>query len=48
MGFRPVRTGGERVQAEWIDGLKVVRKYEHGGSGYQAGWGCSAVRLVKD
>ena len=48
VGFRPARTGGPRVEAEWVGELAVVHNYGHGGGGYQASWGCAAeaVRLV--
>lgn len=35
VGLRPARLGGPRVQAETVDGLRVVHAYGHAGAGYQ-------------
>jgi D-amino-acid oxidase len=49
-GLRPVREGGTRIGASWIDGVLVVHNYGHGGFGYQASYGCSmtAVKIVEN
>jgi D-amino-acid oxidase len=49
VGLRPVRDGGPRVEAETVDGLKVIHCYGHGGAGYQSSWGsCNeVVKLVE-
>lgn len=48
VGVRPYRDGGVRVQAEIIDGLKVVHNYGHGGYGVTSAPGTShhAVQLA--
>ncbi|KAL4919812.1 hypothetical protein BDW62DRAFT_178498 [Aspergillus aurantiobrunneus] len=50
VGLRPLRDGGPRIEAEKINGVKVVHNYGHGGFGYQASYGCATetVRLVKE
>jgi D-amino-acid oxidase len=50
VGLRPVREGGTRLAASWVEGVLVVHNYGHGGFGYQCGYGCSmaAVKLVED
>lgn len=50
VGLRPVREGGTRLAASWVEGVLVVHNYGHGGFGYQSGHGCSmaAVKIVED
>ena len=49
VGLRPARTGGPRCEAEEVKGTKVIHNYGHGGSGYQASYGCAylVVKLVQ-
>jgi D-amino-acid oxidase len=48
VGLRPMRTGGIRVEAETVQGTKVVHNYGHGGYGYQTSYGAAqqAVELI--
>ncbi len=39
---RPFRGAGPRVEAENIDGKRVIHNYGHGGSGWSLSWGCAA------
>ncbi len=39
---RPFRGAGPRLEAEVIDGKRVVHNYGHGGSGWSLSWGCAA------
>uniref|UniRef100_A0A146KN86 D-aspartate oxidase n=1 Tax=Lygus hesperus TaxID=30085 RepID=A0A146KN86_LYGHE len=50
VGVRPYRSGGVRVQAEVINGMKVVHNYGHGGYGVTAAPGTAfyAVKLAED
>jgi len=50
VGLRPVREGGTRLSASWVDDVLVVHNYGHGGCGYQSSYGCSmvAVGIVED
>lgn len=50
VGLRPAREGGPRVERARVEGVEVVHNYGHGGSGYQASFGCagSAVKLVEE
>ena len=47
VGVRPCR-GTVRLEAEIIDGLRVIHNYGHGGAGVTLSWGCAAevVELV--
>lgn len=43
VGFRPTRKGGVRVECEHMAGIgNIVHNYGHGGTGYQASYGCAA------
>ncbi|KAF6202518.1 hypothetical protein GE061_002914 [Apolygus lucorum] len=50
VGVRPYRSGGARVQAEVINGIKVVHNYGHGGHGVTSAPGCAAqaVQIAED
>jgi D-amino-acid oxidase len=50
VGLRPVREGGVRLGASWVDDVLVVHNYGHGGFGYQSSYGCSmaAVKIVEN
>ncbi|KAF6202517.1 hypothetical protein GE061_002913 [Apolygus lucorum] len=50
VGVRPYRTGGVRVQAEVINGMKVVHNYGHGGYGVTSAPGTAfhAVKIAED
>jgi D-amino-acid oxidase len=50
VGLRPVREGGTRLGASWVDKVLVVHNYGHGGYGYQCSYGCSveAIKIVED
>lgn len=41
VGWRPVRSGGARLEAEAIDGSAVIHDYGHGGAGWTLAWGCA-------
>ena len=41
VGLRPARHGGPRVEAEEVDGGRVVHDYGHGGAGMTLSWGCA-------
>ena len=47
VGIRPCRTT-VRLEAETIDGIRVIHNYGHGGSGITLSWGCAeeVVKLV--
>ncbi|MEM9168292.1 MAG: FAD-dependent oxidoreductase [Pseudomonadota bacterium] len=38
---RPFRPAGPRLDAENVDGRRVVHNYGHGGSGWSLSWGCA-------
>ncbi|KAL1924735.1 uncharacterized protein VTP21DRAFT_4389 [Calcarisporiella thermophila] len=47
VGLRPGRTGGTRLDAEWMNArgskdVLLVHNYGHGGGGYQTSWGTAA------
>lgn len=39
---RPFRAAGPRLEAQGMDGKKIVHNYGHGGSGWSLSWGCAA------
>ncbi|HSE29446.1 MAG TPA: FAD-dependent oxidoreductase [Candidatus Saccharimonadales bacterium] len=47
-GFRPIRSGGPRVECEQIDDKKIIHNYGHGGNGVILSWGSSqqAIELA--
>ncbi|GAA4683129.1 FAD-dependent oxidoreductase [Phytohabitans rumicis] len=45
-GLRPVRSGGPRLEAEAVDGARVIHNYGHGGAGVTLSWGCAEDVLV--
>jgi D-amino-acid oxidase len=47
VGIRPCRSA-VRLEAESVDGVRVVHNYGHGGSGVTLSWGCAeeVVALV--
>lgn len=49
VGFRPARTGGMNVSAEFIDGGLIVHGYGAGGSGYEFSYGVGEeiVKLIQ-
>lgn len=49
VGFRPFRKGGLRIEYD-KEKKSLIHCYGHGGAGYQASWGSSAIvrKLVKD
>ncbi len=49
VGLRPERSA-VRLEAEWIDGVRCVHNYGHGGSGVTLSWGCAraAVAMIDE
>jgi D-amino-acid oxidase len=45
-GLRPTRRDGVRLEAEEVDGGRIVHNYGHGGAGMTLAWGC-ADRVVE-
>ena len=49
-GLRPIRTNGIRLELEYLNDMKVIHNYGHGGSGITLCLGCSknVVELISN
>ncbi|KAL1862273.1 D-amino acid oxidase [Paecilomyces lecythidis] len=46
VGLRPVRDNGPRIEKDYVDGIRVVHNYGHGGFGYQVSWGSAREAVI--